>query len=367
MKRTELFLLLALLLSGTPAAAQDPALYIQGFTDIRRFLFQFRDGITRQLEQQPVRNYKAAGSIIAYANNANDLIVVEDGVKSKLGDMTGTTYELNQAFLYYRRDQVLGVFQRGENKQLTYFIRDYKVSDSLLAFRDQVADILRVYKDGTIRELEITLAGRLNEYRTGENTVAYVNNTGFFKAYYQDQVWDIDNVAPESFEPGGNLVAYVDGFYQYLKVFYYGRLLVLEKLKPQSYQAGFETVAYVADDNSFKVFNRGKLLKIESFIPDFYLVRDRSVLFFLNNRLELISDGKRFELDEFMPTRYAMSDDYVAWLDANGRLMFFGEGKIQLVSQEAITAFSLNGAVLKYDLTDGTSRIWYRGKVYGNR
>jgi hypothetical protein len=226
--------------------------------------------------------------------------------------MTGTSFELNQAFLYYRRDQMLGVFQHGENTPLTYFIRDYKVSDSLLAFRDQVADILRVYKDGTVRELEITLAGRLNEYRVGENTVAYVNNTGFFKAYYQDQLWDLDNVAPESFEPGGNLVAFVDGFYQYLKVFYNGKLLVLEKLLPQSYQAGFETVAYVSDDNSFKVFNRGRLLKIESFIPDFYLVRDRSVLFYMNNRLELISDGERHELDEFMPSRYTLSDDHVA-------------------------------------------------------
>jgi hypothetical protein len=358
--------LITLQVAVVPGTAQQ-ARYMQAYNDIRQFLFLFENGVPRQLEQQPVRSFKAGGERLAYVNNANDLIVYEGGEKHKLGDMTATTYELNQACVYYRRDQLLSVFQNGENIPLTFFIRDYKVSDSLIAFRDRNADILRVFHNGNIRELELTLTGTLNEYKTGENTVAYVNNTGFFKSYWHDQLWDIDNVAPESFEPGGDIVGYVDGFYSYFKVFYNGKILVLEKLVPQSYQVGVETVAYVADNNAFKVFNRGKLLKIEDYIPEFYRVRDRSVLFFLNNRLQLISDGVRYELDEFMPSSYRMNDDNIAWQDINGRLHVFTEGKSYQVSQEAITAYELNGNVLKYDLRDGTSRIWYKGKVYGSR
>lgn len=356
------------MLFSLPVKGGDDAVlpYSQAYVDIRNFLYIFQNGSTRLIEQQAIRSFKSGGSRVAYVNNANDLIVYENGQKHKLGDMTATTYELSQAFVYYKRDQMLGVFEEGQSTPLTYFIRDFKVSDSLLAFRDRNVDILRVYYHGNIRELEITLTGGLSEYKTGENTVAYVNNTGFFKVYAQDQIWQLDNVAPDAFEAGGNIVAYVDGFYNYLKVYYGNKILVLEKLKPQSFKAGVDLVAYVADDNSFKVFNRGKLLKIESYIPDFYEVRDRSVLFFLNNSLQLISDGERYELDEFMPNSYRMSDDCIAWQDINGRLHIFSGGQNSLVSNEAIVSYELNGNVLKYNLRDGTSRIWCKGKVYGN-
>lgn len=350
---------------SAPAGPDTPA-FVQGFTDFRNFLFVFENGVPRQLEQQPVRSFKANGSLVAYANNANDLIVYYQGQKFKCGDMTATMYNVSQSFMFFQRDMLLNVFEDGNITQLTFFLQDMKVSDSLIAFRDRNVDILRVYKNGKIHDLETTLVGQLQEYQVGENTVAYVNNTGFFRAYLEDHVYDLDNVAPESFDPGGNVVAYVDGLYNYLKVFYEKKVLVLERLLPQSYKAGVDVVAYVANDNSFKVFANGKLLKVESYIPDFYTVRDRSVLFFFNNQLQLLLDGQRYILDEFAPLNYQMSENNVAWKDVNNRLHIFTEGKSWEVSLEVITDYQLNGNTLKYVLNDGTSRVWYKGKTVGN-
>ncbi len=304
--------------------------------------------------------------MIAYANSANDLIVYHKGEKYKLGDMTATSYELTQSLMYFQRDLMLSVFEAGKVTPLTYFLRDFKVSDSLLAFRDRNVDILRLYSRGQLHELEVTLTGGLVDYKVGENTVAYVNNTGFFKAWMKDHLYNIDNVAPEAFDAGGNIIAYVDGLYNYLKILFNDKILVLEKFRPLSFQAGVELLAYVADDNSFKVFNRGKLLKVEAYVPDFYIVRDRSVLFFFNNRLQLIADGVRYQLDEFMPQDYQMSENNIAWRDPSGRLHIFTEGKTHEVSMERITGYELNGITLKYDLADGSSRVWYKGKVFGN-
>lgn len=156
-------------------------------------------------------------------------------------------------------------------------------------------------------------------------------------------------------------MAYVDGLYNYLKVFYNKKILVLEQLFPQSYQSGVDVVAYIAADNSFKVFN-GKLLKVESYIPDFYKVRDRSVVFFFNNKFQLMLDGQRFILDRVPPQSYQMSENNIAWMDINNRLHIFTEGKSWEVSMEVITGYQLNGNTLKYDLPDGTSRIWFKRK-----
>jgi hypothetical protein len=110
LKPTERFLIfLSLLcLAASTGFSQQPQ-YVQAYNDIRLFLFLFENGVPRQLEQQPVRSFKAGGERLAYVNNANDLIVYEHGEKHKLGDMTATTYELNQASVYYRRDQLLSV------------------------------------------------------------------------------------------------------------------------------------------------------------------------------------------------------------------------------------------------------------------
>ena len=366
MKHIKIFIVLFCCCTlSAPAGDDDPG-FVHGYSDFRNFLYVFENGIPRQLEQQEVRSYKANGSIIGYANSANDLIAYYKGQKFKLGDMTATSYNVTQSFMFYQRDKLLNVFQNGEVTQLTFFLMDMKVSDSLIAFRDGVVDILRVYKDGKVHDLEMSLVGQLQEYQVGENTVGYVNNTGFFKTYYDNQVYDLDNVAPESFDPGGNLVAYVDGLYNYLKIFYNKKILVLEQLLPQSYKAGVDVVAYIAADNSFKVFTNGKLLKVESYIPDFYNVRDRSVVFFFNNQFQLMLDGKRHILDEFLPKDYQMSENNIAWTDVNNRLHIFTEGKSWEVSLEVITGYQLNGNILKYDLPDGTSRIWHKGKIFGN-
>lgn len=366
MKRINLLLVFACLLSLPLRAGGDEPTFIQGYRDIRNFLFIFENGIPRQLEQQPVRSFKAKGDILAYANNANDLMVYHKGEKFKLGDMTATTYEVNQSFMYLQRDLLLSVFDGEKLTQLTFFLKDFAVSDSLIAFRDRNINILRVFARGQLHDLEVTLVGDLMEYKVGENTVAYINNTGFFKAYLNDNLYDIDNVAPEAYAPGGNIVAYVDGLYNYLKVFYKEKILVLEKIKPLSFQAGVDVVAYVSDETSFKVFSNGKLIKVEAFAPDFYLVRDRSVLFFMNNQFQLFLDGVRYPLDEFMPLNYQLSENNVAWKDNANRLMVFSEGKTSQVTLENVVAYELNGNTLKYELPDGTSRVWYKGKVYGN-
>lgn len=351
-----------LLLAVPVLAGDDVPVFVHAYRDFRQYLYVFENGVPRILEQQPVRMFKVRGPLVAYANNGNNLMVYYKGEKFNLGDMTATTFEVTQSFMYYQREQALTVFSKGQTIPLTYFIRDFRVSDSLLVFRDRNVDMLRVFRNGEVQELETTLTGSLRDFKVGENTVAYSNQAGFFKIFYGGETFEIDNVVPLSYEPGGNLVAFVDGLYNYLKVFYRGKILVLEKLQPQSYKCGTDLVAYLADDNTFKVFSNGKLVRAEAYAPDFYYVRDNTVLFYINNRLQALVNGVRYELDEFLPQNYQLSENNIAWIDVSGRLHVFTEGKSYEVSMEKISTYDLNGNTLRYDLPDGSSKIWYKGK-----
>ncbi len=364
MKRIKL-LFLGILLSFT-VVAQDESLTprVAAYSDFRNYFYAFVNGIPRQLESQKVREFTFGGDMVAYVNNASNLIVWQNNEKTNLGDISMTRYGITNTFLYYQRDMVLAVWEDGDLTHLTYFLRDFKVNDQLIAFRDQNIDMLRVYHDGELHEVEFTLTGELGKYKAGKNLVAYTNSNNYFKTYLDGQLFELDNIPPVDFESGKSIVAYVAGASQLFEVFYNGKLIVLENIPPQNFQCGDELVAYVSDEEHFKVYEKGRLIKVESFAPDFYKVLDGTVLFFFNNQLQVIQNGERFILANFLPSSYQMNQNCVAWKDQQGRLFLFSDGKVKEVTTELIVTYILNGDVLSYKLPDESYKIYYRGKVY---
>ncbi len=358
-------LVLFILLSTSFINAQDVSLkFGTAYRDYRNYLFYFEDGVSLQIESQPVFSFTSKGNLLGYVNNANNLIAYYDRVKTDLGDASNTAFYLSNHLLIYKRDGVLGVFDKGNVVRLSYFLRDYQMNDELIVFRDQNIDLLKMYYKGKIQELEYTLIGALGPYKVGRNTVAFVNSSGYFKIFHDGQIYEIDNIAPIKFEAGKNIVGFVNGLQQSLNVFYDTKILTLEQFKPISFQVGDDVMAYVSDEGFFKIFSGGKLVKAESYAPEFYMVRDSSVLFFTENKLQLLQNGIRYELDNFKPLNYKMSENCVAWQDNAKRLHFFSNGQSKTITSELFSSYEINGDILRYQLEDGTSHIYYKGKTY---
>ena len=365
MRRSFSIIGLLLLCGQTCLLAQGEvnAPFVMAYRDYKDYFYAFNNGTAQQLESQPVKSFISMGSIIGYINNANNLIAWYNGEKTELGDATNTVFDVTNDLLIYKRDLALSVFENGKTTDLTYFIRDYKTSDHLIAFRESTTNILKVYYESTVQDLEYTLVGSLGTYKVGKNTVAYLNSSGYFKIFDKGDLFEIDNIAPLQFEPGKNIVGYVDGIKETLNVFYNHKVLTLEQIKPLSFQVGDDLIAYVTDEGSFKIFLDGKLLKIESYAPDFYKVADDAVVFFADNKLQLMKYGIRYELDQGLPLSYQLSRGAVAWQDQAHRLHVFINGKVQSVTSENFISYELNGDVVRYQLEDGISRIYYNGKL----
>ena len=59
-----------------------------------------------------------------------------------------------------------------------------------------------------------------------------------------------------------------------------------------------------------------------------------------------------------------MGNDGVAWIGDNGVLMLFHKGKTYTVSYEIVNNYYVNGNVLKYEVGNNTTTIFYNGKNY---
>lgn len=341
--------------------AQDP---VVAYRDIRGYLFVFENGGPRTLDTRPVREFRSAGPYVGFVNSANNLIVYYNGQLTDLGDVTNTKFDVNYSFLIYKRDNVLAVFEKGNLTRLSYFIRDYKIAEGLIVFRETIADVLKVYRDGKIQELETTLVGKLGNYAAGKNTVAFTNRNGYLKIYDSGDLFEIDNNGTTDFACGKNIVAYTDGANFSFKVYYLGKIVTLEELKAQSFKVGDDIAAYVTDENYFKVYTNGKLLKLESYAPDFYEVKDQCVVFYINNKFQALVNGVRYDLENFEPLSYKISQNSIAWVDQNQRLHLFSNGKSVIATTELFTSYDLNNSILSFNSPENITAIYYQGKIY---
>ena len=341
--------------------AQDP---VVAYRDMRGYLFVFENGGPRTLDTRPVREFKSAGPYVGYVNSANNLIVYYNGEFTDLGDATNTSFEVNYTFLIYRRDNVLAVFEKGNLTRLSYFIRDYKIAEGLIVFRETIADILKVYRDGNVQELETTLVGKLGNYAAGKNTVAFTNRNGYLKIFDSGDLFEIDNNGTTEFACGKNIVAYTDGANYSFKIYYLGKIFTLEELKVQSFKVGDNIAAYISDENYFKIYADGKLLKLESYAPDFYEVKDQCVVFYINNKFQALVNGVRYELDNFEPNSYKISQNCIAWVDQNQRLHLFANGKSTVATTELFSSYDLNNNILSFSSPENITAIYYQGKIY---
>jgi len=356
-------LLILFLFFATTATSQSRP-FVSAYKDYRNYFFAFSEGISRQIDSRPIRSYKSRGDKVVYVDVNNNLILWQNDIKTNLGDATNIKFLLTDDLLIYTIFDMLAVADSDKVTNLTYFFKEYDYNAGMIAFTDQNNGLLKVYANGKVNEVEATLIGKLGKFRVGENTIAYINSSDSFKIYYNNEIYSIDNLSPDRFSSGKNLVAYIEGSTKYFNAFYKGKVFVLDELEPLSFQVGDEAIAYVTNENSFKVFQSGKLLKVESYPPSMYAVKDNTVLFYFNNELQILQNGVRFVLDEFAPLTYQMSQDRIAWQDQAKRLYIFTDGKVKLVTTETIIAYELNGDILRYDVPDGTSRIYYKGKTY---
>lgn len=337
---------------------------VAAYTDYKGNLQVFDGGIFRQLEYLPVTDYKYGGTSVAYIDNKNDFRVYSNGATITMLNAADFSYYVTNYLISFRVGNVLYAFDKGAKRTLCYYTSILAVNDSVLAYFDDSKNTFNAYYDGRIVDLEDSYLDKPKSIKTGANTIAWINQSNYFNVFYHGELLQLDNIAPKQYEAGRDLVAYVDNYTQQFHLFYFGDTALVETFPPDSFKVGFANMAYVDQLGNFRIFDNGASKRILSDRPDFFQVKGSTIVYSYNNSFNVYYDGKVTELQSWAPRSFQLGNDGIAWLGDNGRLMLFHKGTIYTVSYETINDYTLNGNVLKYEVGNNTTTIFYNGKNY---
>ncbi len=359
--RSTLPILLLLTIFSQNTKAQDLAAYV----DFKNYFYVFDDGSRIQLSHQAVQSYKVGYNTVAYLNNQSDLWVYQNG-KQKLLSETIRTYNVSDHLMTFGDNGFLNIYDNGRAQMLSNNVASYKAGDSLVAYYDKLSESFEVYYNNESIQLESGLVdGEIRLYKVGDNILAYFDKQGYFKVFYQGEAWSVlvfDDFF--TFEVGLNVVAYAHPDFETLNVIYKGEEIELENAMPQNFKCGDDMVAYVTLSGEFRQFYQGKTTEISSFEPDFYEVIDDMLVYSLQGRFYVYHNGKSTELANFTPKNYQVDRGALAFLDQQGKLWMYRDGKVSMISTQRVTEFQLVGNTLQYNLPVNEQKIKYKGRTY---
>ena len=235
-----------------------PAQDMSAYLDYRNYFQAFDNGQFSQIEYLPVKSFQVGGAGIAYVDNTNEFNIYANQQKFDQTYASNLTYVATDYLIAYRVDKVLSVFENQQTTKLSYYCTKYSVNDSLVGFFDDSKYNFSVYYKGNVIDLESSLLEPPKIIKSGSNTLAYVDQNNYFKIFYRGKTFEIDNMKPVAFEPGRDLVVYIDDYRRNFHLFYKGDTATVEVFLPDSFKVGFGIVAYVDNLGNFRIFDEGK-------------------------------------------------------------------------------------------------------------
>ena len=341
--------------------------HLAAYLDFRDRFFVFDRGETRELENYKVMSFKVGGNCIGYISYGNDLKVYHNGSARTLEHTPPGDYKVTDHLMGYSMHSVLKVFDDGEVKTLCNRTNGYIVEDSLIAYYDEVQQVLNVYHNGEIRTLEDgLLQWPIRSYASGDNILAYITEfDNKFKIYYHGEVLTVeDNVRETVYKAGRDIVGFMNLASNAFMVFYRGKYFDLEAFAPKSFQMGDGIMAYVNDQGDFNVFENGELVTISTFEPESYMLKDSTLVFVEDGFLKTWCNGRVYKIERYVPPVYKVSERTIAYIDYNKRIKAFTRCEPIHISYETVNSLDMIRNLIIYNIGVNTVKIWYNGKVY---
>lgn len=205
--------------------------------------------------------YLAEDSLVTFYDQNQQLLAVyyKSRIRMLEDGLTGRTNILFKAadnIVAYvsLRTGDLTAFQNGQTQVILPFIQggSFKVGRDVVAYVAPSEQNFRVFYKGTDYVLEDFPPA---SYQTGDNMVAYVDNTGSFKVFSDGETEQITSFPPDFYQVRNKMIIY--GEQGYFKVWYDNDPYLLETYIPNDWKAEWNTIVYRDLNKNIKVFSRG--------------------------------------------------------------------------------------------------------------
>ncbi|HOZ31009.1 MAG TPA: hypothetical protein PLL66_08845 [Bacteroidales bacterium] len=268
-----------------------------------------------------------------------------------------------------------------------------------ISFFNDYLNNVNVYDDGNVKQIEHL---PLKSYQTGDHMLAYEDNAGNFKIYYNHFLHHIssfastysisDNLAAirmntqlkvfddgtvksltinlTDYFLGDDVLVWFDDYEKRLKVYYEQEIFDLDDALATGTMneviVGDNIVAFVDSQGYLNVFYEGNIERICFRERVKSISAGRDIVAFVEepvNNFQAYYFGDLIDLEGFEPVSFKTGDQFVAYVDANNYLKVFYDFKTETVSFDVPDFYETSDELMVFSVQN-YFKVWYKGKVY---
>ena len=229
------------------------------FTDRANAFKIFYDGITYNINNIPVRDYKAVRNIAAYNTNA----------------------------------YIFKVFLRGKVRTLEeYEVNNYQVGLNTVGYLDQTGR-LKAYNSSEVYDLEELTP---TFYTVADDIVVWQNRNKEFKVFYKDSTYLLETFLPNNYHIDNGLVYYVDENNR-LKVFDRGEIHFVSFFVPKGIKVFNHTLCFYDQYNHLMRYQDGEVKNIShERVTDYWINGDLIIYHAQVNDIVFLGKGDPYRM-----------------------------------------------------------------------
>ena len=291
----------------------------------------FEKGRAVKLQDAFVEIYEPSDDLLFYVMGPQ-LRVYDNGERKMLSAST-THYAFNDSIGMWYDDIThrLRVYYEGESMDvidglLEDPVRNIKAGNNIAAWIDP-RDYFKAYYHGEV--FELNFGDTSINYRVGRDIVAYyLPQYQTFQALYKGELIEIADFEPENFKTGNEMVAYVDNVGEF-NVFYKGEIRQVSAYEPDWYKVRDDLIVY-SELGHFKAFYEGNIYELElNFVPESFQFNHGSIAYLdQQGRVKVFVKGKAQVLTTELVTEFLLGVDAISYRLGNNTYKVYYQGEI---------------------------------------
>lgn len=334
---------------------------ITAFKDVRDRFYIFDNGVVRQIEHLPPKEYAVGRNYVVYIDNADHLKIYYNGtVQTIEQDRPHFFYATDFLMVYRRFNDIYALYRNRIETVARWVESDIVITDSLIVFNDHLG-FFQLFQYGITNQLE---SWSVPFFDAKNNVVIYNDRNDFLKAVYRGNVMELNTYGkPSSYGISKNTVAYID-YMDNFNVFHKGEITLLESFKPLTFSVGFDMVAYVNSQQNFNVFYNGEIYELMQSRPSMMQLEQNIMVYAdQSNHFNVFYNGESRTLEYYIPESFYIDRDMLVYKDLDNKLIGFINGEKKVLYNQNVTSYELSNNVVMFKRIPHHLLVYFDGQV----
>ncbi len=334
------------------------------FVDYNNWMRTVENGDFKYIELQEVKEYQGGDNLVAYLDIRGNLRVYDGQTRHDISNMN-LKYKISDNILAWNVGTTLGIWENGTKKYPSFFAGDYIVKDSLVAYVDTRYNTIQVYWKGKEYPIQASTQDVVlnNSPKIGENVVAYADNGGLFRIFYNGKLFDVGVWNGDiNLQSGTDVVAFNDPNTRTFAAFDKGDFIDLDMQWAKKYKAGRGLIVFEDANGNLKKYEKGEVKDLCSFPGEWDVIDD--IIWYENNGFSYVHyKGKTVMAANYQVKEVLLKNGTAVFRNMLGGVSAVIQGEVVELTNMPNANFEIYGNSVLVKLPNHSFLIYTNGKI----